>query len=147
MEHCRDGAACSDPTCFLMHPCTGRHCGHYGNVWLTSEHFKYNAKKRFKTCIHYSQIMKTHPSGPYAVAARKRKLREEHELETIPEHDLSAEGKAAAFASALRPLQAELARMRLRYPGRVLSCKQCLWREHRLGGLLDRAGGQHEHSH
>ena len=56
------------------------------------------------------------------MAARKRKLREEHELETIPELDLSAEGKAAACASALHSLQAELARMRLRYPGCTLSC-------------------------
>ena len=118
MAHCLDGAACSDHTCFLKHPCPGRDCHHYGKVWLAPEHSKYNHKKRFKTC----KQLASKQTRNAATKERKRKQREEAELETIPEHDLSAEAKAVALASAMRSLQAVLARMCLRYPGRVLSC-------------------------
>ena len=103
-----------------MHPCTGRSCHHYGKVWLTSEHFKYSIKKRCKTCNEKREHNLTHCNAE--VKERKRKLLEEHELETIPEHDLSPEGKAAAYASALRSLQAELAHANQQYPRRMLSC-------------------------
>ena len=119
MERCTGGSDCSDPTCFLMHPCVARNCRHYGKVWLTSDHFKYNANKRFKTC----QENRANRGKVNAVTSeRKRQRREEVELETFPELDLSEEGKAAAVTSAQKEFDLQLAGARVMYPSRVLSC-------------------------
>ena len=123
MERCTGGSDCSDPTCFLMHPCGASNCHHYGKVWLTSDHFKYNANKRFKTCQEYSAIYVAVSAKYNAVTSeRKRQRREEVELETFPELDLSEEGKAAAVTSAQKEFDLQLAGARAMYPSRVLSC-------------------------
>ena len=120
LSHCPDGAKCDRPTCFMMHPCTGSNCGCRGKRWLPWDRFKYNIKKRFKTCIAMREHNQTHCNAE--TTERKRKEREEHELANHPKLKLSVEAKAAAVASAISLFDAELAHARQQYPNRVLSC-------------------------
>jgi hypothetical protein len=122
VQHCVDGADCSDPACFDMHPCPGFNCHHYGKTWLEAKHFKYSSSKRFKTCNDGRLQVRPRNSKFGAQATeRKRKQRVEHELATYPELDLSAQAMAGAGASASAAFDAALYRARKRYIDRLLS--------------------------
>ena len=109
LQHCRTN--CQDPSCVRMHPCSGHDCGHYGREqdWLSSENFKRNANKRFKTCKAFSL---SHAAHNAATSERKRQKREEFELETIRELDLSPEAKAVAVDTAVAVFDQKLAKMK-----------------------------------
>ena len=112
LQHCPTN--CQDPSCVRMHLCFGGNCRHFGREqdWLSSENFKRNRNKRFKTCKALSTSKSAYNTAYSAATSdRKRQKREEHELKTIPELDLSPEAKAVAVDTAVAAFDRKLAKI------------------------------------